>query len=243
MSDSLKPGVLGGVLQTSDSLPQRAYVRIRKAMFKGDLPPGLPISEPQLSAELGLSRAALRESLVRLETEGYVMRTENGRWQVADMSLTDAEEIYQCRAVLEGLAARLAAVRVSEDLLQEMGTCLQAAKKSYEEGDIDQAVLESTRFHDLLLIGSSNARLERQLDMLRPQLFRNRVLMLNHQTRKADFLDQNQQILDALVEGDADTAETLARASASDDLEAIRALFDLGILIGTSRGEQILSVD
>lgn len=240
MANDLEPGFLGGPLQTDETLPVRAYRRIRHAMFLGDLKPGQPVSEPQLSRELGISRAALRESLVRLETEGYVVRAASGRWQVASMTLEDTKEIYQCRGVLEGLAAELAAMHATETDRRTMAAALATSRERFEADDLDGAVLESTRFHDSLVAASGNKRLVSLLNMLRPQLFQNRLLMLKHRTRQPDFLRQNQALLDAIMAGEHEEARALALQSAMDDLEAIKVLYEQGIL-KTSGSESLLT--
>src|ERR1700684_4120958 len=100
---------LGGPLATPVSLSQHAGERIQQAILENRLPPGSPVAEPRLAKEFGISRTALREALVRLEAEGYVVRGKGGRRRVFRMSRQDAIDIYECRGALEGLAAGLAA--------------------------------------------------------------------------------------------------------------------------------------
>lgn len=239
LESDLEPGFLGGPLRNDDTLPMRAYRRIRQAMVDGELPPGLQISEPRLSQELGISRAALREALVRLETQGFVSRNKSGRWQVSQMSRQDAEEMYVCRAALEGLAARLAAANRTDRDVREMTDALGAARSRYEAGDIRGAAEATTRFHDTVLTASGNNKLMTLMNMLRPQLLHNRMLMLEHGTRRRTFVHQNEGVLKAITERDGSEAEALAKASAAEDLEAVLGLFDAEVL-GASRPATLL---
>lgn len=230
MGNPLTPNVLGGPLRSEETLSQKAYDRIRDAVLANALPPGVPISEPSISKQLGLSRATLREALVRLEAERYVVRSSTGRWRVARMDRTAAEEIYQCRGALEGLAARLAAERRDSSYLDAMANELRRLRRSYSSGDVTAAAKHSTRFHDLVIEAAGSKKLHVLMNILRPQLLQNRFLMLRHNTRDSSFLDQNEQLCKAIAEGRRTDAERIARKSAEKDIVAVLNLFDQGIL-------------
>lgn len=214
----------------TEPLPVKAYRRIRDAMSRGSLAPGTGISEPRLSQELSISRTALREALVRLETEGYVERTATGRWQVSQLTRDGAEEMYSCRAALEALAATLAAERCTPADHTVLADLLERARGAWEDGDIDSTGEYCTRFHDTLVQFARSQRLSLLMSMLRPQLLQNRLLMLRHHSRKADFLAQNEALYRAVTERRSDLAAEIARQSAHDDLQAVLHLFDTGVL-------------
>ena len=80
----------------------------------GTFPPGERLIELQLTERYGVGRAAIRAALVELDAEGLVQREANRGAAVRRISVAEAIEITQARAVLEGLIARLAAERASE---------------------------------------------------------------------------------------------------------------------------------
>src|SRR4051794_34839107 len=84
--------------------------RLRSMIVSGELLPGHPLLQIQLSERLGVSRTPLREAFRILERDGLV-RVSNGNQtvEVTEMTPTEITEIYQIREALDGLAARLLA--------------------------------------------------------------------------------------------------------------------------------------
>jgi DNA-binding GntR family transcriptional regulator len=224
---------LGGLLASPVSLPQHAYDRIQQAILENRLPPGTSVAEPRLAQEFGISRTALREALVRLEAEGYVVRGKGGRRRVFRMSRQDAIDIYECRGALEGLAAALAASRAKVPDLDRARQLLQGCREALDRGALDGVVSCSAEFHDIVIASAANAKLTSLMSVLQPQLRLNRWLMLHHATRDGDYITENGSLLDAIVAHKAQDAEHLARFSAQQDLKAVLCLFDNGILSET----------
>ena len=90
------------------------YEELRKAIVSGELLPGERLLEEDLSARLGFGRAAVRMALVRLEHDGLVQRERHRGARVRRVSESEAVEILEARAALEGLAARHAAVNADD---------------------------------------------------------------------------------------------------------------------------------
>jgi DNA-binding GntR family transcriptional regulator len=224
---------LGGPLATPVSLSQHAGERIQQAILENRLPPGSPLAEPRLAKEFGISRTALREALVRLEAEGYVVRGKGGRRRVFRMSRQDAIDIYECRGALEGLAAGLAASRAKAPDLDRARELLLHCREALQQGALDRVVSCSAEFHDIVLASAANAKLVGLISVLQPQLRLNRWLMLHHGTRDGDYITENGSLLDAIAAHQAQRAEDLARFGAQQDLKAVLFLFDEGILSET----------
>ena len=85
------------------------YEEIREAIIDLRLPPGEPLREAAIAAQLGVSKTPVREALARLEQEGLVETTSFKGAVVSEYSPRDLEEIYELRELLEGAAARAAA--------------------------------------------------------------------------------------------------------------------------------------
>jgi DNA-binding GntR family transcriptional regulator len=221
---------LGGPLASPVSLPQHAYERIQQAILENRLSPGTPVAEPRLATEFGISRTALREALIRLEAEGYVVRGKGGRRRVFRMSRQDAIDIYECRAALEGLAAALAASRAQAPDLGRARQLLQSCRAALAKGALEQVVSCSAQFHDIVIASAANSKLVGLMTVLQPQLRLNRWLMLHHGTREGDYIAENATLLDAITAHQGQRAEELARFGAQQDLKAVLFLFDQGIL-------------
>lgn len=230
------PPELGGPLDIPVPLSHHAYARIQRAILENRLAPGTPVAEPRLAHELGISRTALREALVRLEAEGYVVRGRGGRRRVFRMSRQDAIDIYECRGALEGLAAALASSRAKPQDLDRARGLLRGCREALAQDALDRVVSCSAEFHDIVIASAANARLVALITVLQPQLRLNRWLMLHHGTRDGDFIAENTSLLDAIAGHQAQQAEDLARFGAQQDLKAVLCLFDRGILAETQDG-------
>ena len=91
---------------------------IRDAILEGRIGPGDRLKEETIARDLGLSRTPVREALLLLQGEGLVESSPNRGATVRAFDADEIEEMYQLRAVLEGYAARRAAVRIRPDELQ-----------------------------------------------------------------------------------------------------------------------------
>ncbi|WP_454044699.1 GntR family transcriptional regulator, partial [Cellulosimicrobium sp. Marseille-Q8652] len=91
------------------------YDLLRTRIIDGTLAPGARLTEPVLSAQLGVSRTPVREALRLLQAEALVVELPTGGVRVAALDLADARRVYEVRARLEGLLARDACERAGPD--------------------------------------------------------------------------------------------------------------------------------
>lgn len=95
---------------------------LRELIMTGGLAPGSPLRQRQLAARFGVSATPVREALRRLESEGLIVNDVHRGSTVAE-SAGDLQEKVKIRAVLEGLAASLAAPKVRDQDLAELRGC------------------------------------------------------------------------------------------------------------------------
>src|SRR4029450_2757102 len=92
--------------------PQRVYEQLRTLIVHGRLAPGSRLVETDIATRFEVSRTPVRGALQRLQQEGYIVDSPSMRQSrptVAPLTREDATEVFDIVAVLEGLAARLAA--------------------------------------------------------------------------------------------------------------------------------------
>src|SRR6476620_6105223 len=95
----------------ADVTESGAYAALHAAIVAGELSPGERLIEEELAEQLGQSRGAVREAILRLGHEGLVTRERNRGARVRRFTVGEAVEILEARAALESLAAGYAALR------------------------------------------------------------------------------------------------------------------------------------
>jgi DNA-binding GntR family transcriptional regulator len=141
--DRTQPLPSGG-LKNHPSLHERAYQLVRDAILEGAYQPGERLFESAIADALGVSRNPVREAIRRLQQEGLVeVRPRSGVF-VASLSLDEARDLYNIRAALEGVAAKFAAERVTDDELERLREILEQMRPGNGASDqeIKQLVAE-----------------------------------------------------------------------------------------------------
>lgn len=184
---------------------------IREAILTGRYAPGQRLVADELAQELGTSRMPVREALHRLEAAGLVSITPHRGAVVSELSEQEIVEIYHIRAVLEGLATRLAAPHlVPSDhdrlnaLIDEMASAAAASP------DLDQMLRGNRDFHEVIWQAARAPRLHELLENLydASQRFRNISILLPG--RLAQIIQEHRRIAQALAAGDPAAAERFA---------------------------------
>ena len=193
------------------TLTERVYVTIKKSILDLDLKPGSVLVEDDLARQLGTSKTPVRDALLALERDGLVVKIPYKGTYVADVSLKDAVEIFELRAVLEGLAGRLAARSFSLKELDEAEQLLDAADAARARGDFDAASRCGAEFHRAIHLRANNRRLLPILDQLDEQLERLRRMSDQVEGRLVKSSHEHRRVLVALRAGDPHQVEQAMR--------------------------------
>jgi DNA-binding GntR family transcriptional regulator len=132
---------------------------LRERVLNGELRPGTSLQEVPLAESLGVSRNTMREAMRILSLEGLLQRRIHRGIAVAQLSLSDVQEIYHVRRVLE-ISAVLAAKKPAPELLREIRTALAQYERAVQARDWVSAVTHDLQFHSLLIRFLGNKRLE-----------------------------------------------------------------------------------
>jgi DNA-binding GntR family transcriptional regulator len=194
------------------SLKDKAYQAIKSAILSLKLKPGDPLVESDLAQQLGISKTPVRDALLELERERFVTKILFKGTYVTEVTLKDVREVFQVRAVLEGLAARLAAPLLSAEELEEAGKIIAAAEAALAEGDIALCSEHGKRFHMLIINKADNQRLQTIIPNLDDHLQRFRLLSDQINGRLNKSLKEHRKILEALRRRDPIAAEEAVRA-------------------------------
>jgi DNA-binding GntR family transcriptional regulator len=145
-------------LAKPDSLSERIYGDLRARLQRCEVAEGDRLVDTEIAAAYGTSRMPVREALLRLANEGYLVGTTRG-FTLPRLTPQDVRDIFQVRRLLEPAAAGLAARDLDASGLADLGAALEEARAAVAEGDHDRLILSNVRFRAAWLSGLSNRRL------------------------------------------------------------------------------------
>jgi DNA-binding GntR family transcriptional regulator len=225
---SLPEGAVPGVVVPPGGLPVHALARyfagaptrgrtteavsdaLREAILEGVLPPSTWLREDELAATFGVSRTPVREALRRLADEGLAVKTAHHGTVVAPLSMEDILALYVVREDLEGLAARLAAVRCPPETLARLRSVHDEMEQSAAREDAPSLVRQNLVFHRLLREAAGNSYLERFLTQVEHAV-RRVPSSFTRPGRPAGVVAEHAAVLKAIEAGDGEGAERAAR--------------------------------
>ena len=201
--------------QGRPSLADGAYGQIKRRVLDNELPPGSQTLEPELAAELGMSRTPVREALVRLEKEGLIALLPRRGMHVLAVSPADMREIYQLLYSLESTAAELMAARRLPPDAPELAELEQATADMVDalaRDDLDGWAAADERFHAALLNRCGNRRLARMAFGIWDQAHRARMITLRLRPKPVDSAADHRAVTHAIRQHNPDLARELHRA-------------------------------
>jgi DNA-binding GntR family transcriptional regulator len=142
---------------------------LRREILEGRLKPGERIVEGKWAAQLNVAQGSVREAINLLLTEGFVEKESGRSARVLNLVEADIVQIYELRAALEGLAARV--VTESGADLSDLDATISAMRSAVENGDIEQVLNHDLQFHLLLCRKSGNRFLAEHARKLLVPLF------------------------------------------------------------------------
>lgn len=196
------------------TIADRVFCQLRRAIVEGELPAGSKLSELALAERFAASRGPLREAMRRLESSHLLERRPNIGARVVALTYERLIELYELREALEGMAARLAATRMTTAAVSELKALMDqhradVAREHWQvyfqqEGDLD--------FHYRIVRASGNERLIGLLcdDLYHlARMYRCQFGMKSDRAR--DALKEHSLVVDAIADGDGELAELLMR--------------------------------
>src|SRR5205814_1053037 len=156
-------GIMDGLVSDA-KLSVVAYGAVLDMIARGTIAAGELVTERQIAMRLGMSRTPVREAVRRLEGEGTLERQRSGALVVRPYSMEEFLHVLAVRRLLEGEAARLAAGRVSADLLAAARERIAQLRR---DGLADSARRDDRDFHAAIAQASGNPVLATAIGDLR----------------------------------------------------------------------------
>jgi DNA-binding GntR family transcriptional regulator len=195
-------------LDLAPNLSEQVYERLLEAICEGGLAPGARLRQEELAATLDVSRQPVLQALRMLKKDGFVIDAGRRGLMVAPLDAQSIAHIYEVRAVLDGLAARQAALaqaKIDPKVIAE-------GRKAVEGTRIGPMIDADTRFHNLLYRASGNPLIADTANHQWRHIRRAMGAVLQTEGVRKSVWDEHEAILKAINRSDAERAERLARA-------------------------------
>jgi DNA-binding GntR family transcriptional regulator len=168
---SARAGFEGSHISIVNSRSFREQVRraLEAALVAGELRPGELYSAPVLGERFGVSATPVREAMLALAKDGFVVAERNRGFRVVEMSEADLDEISQIRLMLEVPATIEVAKIITEEVLDRLAVIADEIVAAAARGDLIDYLDSDRRFHVDLISQLGNDRLTELVDRLRRQ--------------------------------------------------------------------------
>lgn len=192
------------------SLRWRVFHKLREDILSGKYSEHEELKEATIGAELGVSRTPVREALRQLELEGLVSIVPNKGAYVTGISQKDIHDIYVIRSYLEGLAAKWACERITEEEIESMEEIVYLSEFHAKKKHYEQLVELDNKFHECIYRASGSKILEHELTTFHQYVERMRKKSLAKEERAIKANKEHMAILEAIRQRDGELAEKLA---------------------------------
>lgn len=197
---------------------------IRDELLRGRYAPRQRLIETDLCEQFGVGRAGMRAAFQQLAAEGLVEIQRNRGARVREIAFAEAVQITEARMVLEGLLAARAAERISpagSEMLRRIG---EDMAKAVADGELAAYSDLNARLHRCVRDIAGHETANRLIEQLRAQVVRHRFMLSQVPGRARASLPEHQRIIEAIVAGDPEEAETAMRDHVASVIEALKAL-------------------
>lgn len=199
-------------VQSQPTLVDQVVNAIVSEIVGGQLPPNARLIQDELARAYGVSRQPVQQALLLLRDRGLVREAPGRGLIVSPIDPDFVRRLYEVRAMLEGLAARLAAERGAARAKAEGPAFIEAGRAAVKNGSLNDQIDADMKFHafvselaDNALIGETTAPHWPYLRRVMGEVLRDDAQM------PRTILGEHVAILDAIIAGDGARAENLSR--------------------------------
>ena len=195
-------------------LQQQAYDTIKNSILSGEMEPNRLYSETKLSAQIGISRTPVRESLQCLSQDGYITVIPSKGFMIRQLNDKDMKDSIEIRCAIEGFCTNMIASQINTEkgrrLLHSLEQSLSDMEKSLENGiQLERFIDSDHHFHLLLVNYLDNDEFNQIFQRLLYLIRLTSQDALSSDGRIKGTLDEHRAYLEALKKGDGPKAYEL----------------------------------
>ena len=198
-------------LTAQPNLVDQVRDAILEEIASGSLAPGERLVQERIAESLGVSRQPVQQALALLLSQGVLRDAPGHRLIVAPLEADYVRQMYEMRAVIEGLAMREAAHRNAERAAKQGPALIEAGRKAAASGSVPKVIAADMKFHAFVHELCGNPLVA---STLAPHLtYMQRVMgqVLQRDQKPRAVWDEHETMLQAIAAGDGPRAEILAR--------------------------------
>jgi DNA-binding GntR family transcriptional regulator len=209
------------------NLDQKVYNQLKSMILDQNLKPGSKIYQEKLAEDLGISRTPLVNALKKLEQEHLITAIPRRGFYARHFSKEEMINIFELREVLEGLAARRAAIRISDNQIHKLRNFFKDFRSFEDDGIIEKYAKEDRRFHNFLIQIGGDDLLSSILETYSVITFSYLVGLRGGLVRPPqETIREHLAIIEAITRKDPEMAESVARLHLRKSREKLTQEFE-----------------
>jgi DNA-binding GntR family transcriptional regulator len=199
------------ILAVQPKLVEQVYEAILLEIVEGRFGPGSRIIQDQIAQALGVSRQPIQQALLLLRNQGVLQDAPGRGLLVSPLDPTYVASLYDVRAMIEGLACRRAAERNAARAKELAPAIIRQGREAVKNNSVHDMVQADMALHNCIYELSENALIA--VEMESHWLYARRIMgeVLTREEKPRDIWNQHESMVEAIIAGDADQAEQLAR--------------------------------
>ncbi|MEY4468279.1 MAG: hypothetical protein RIR21_2073 [Pseudomonadota bacterium] len=199
------------ILESQPKLVEQVHKAILTEIAEGKLRPGERIIQEQIAQELGVSRQPVQQALVLLKNQGVLHDAPGRGLLVASLNPQFVRQMYEVRAVIEGLAFRKAAENFTSKAKNRGEKLLSVGHDAVERGSVSDMIAADMAFHTFIyeLAGNPLIGPAMETQWVNTQRVMGSVLLSADKPR--DIWDEHEALFNLVASGDGAGAELAAR--------------------------------
>jgi len=162
-------------VQKKKNLSRKAYIELKNDIYRNKIKPGDCLSENLIASELNMSRTPVREALRMLENEDLVEIKDGIGIYIKSISLTDIEDIFEVRKVLETLALKTSIYRITDEDIANLEKKFNDLLSDYNKGmnvSMDSFVCIDWELDELIVSRCRNKYVISTMDDIKAKIIR-----------------------------------------------------------------------
>lgn len=207
-------------------LTLQAYNTLKKRIMDLQLRPGEILLVQTLAKELGISRTPVREAVVRLEREGFVVAAEGKKFKVSALTMKGVLEVHEIRMLMELHAVRHVAMSSTKKQVAELNATIKRMKKSLVNKSHDEFFESDLAFHKKIIQFHGNETLSQLMDQINDKIQRIRYMTIFIDNRLEVTGDEHQDVVMSIADHDPDMAEQKLAIHLNKVKDGLASLFE-----------------